>query len=74
MKKPRTITPKYGVLDRVFLGIYDEESNIVGYLLGTVQSIYTRIDGCLYTLILDRDDEEKKDVEEDALFKNVEAM
>lgn len=73
-KKPRTITPKYGVLDRVLLGLYDEDSNIVGYLLGTVQSIYTTIDGCLYTLVLDRGDEEKKDVEEDALFKSVEAV
>jgi hypothetical protein len=69
-----TITPQFGVLDRVLLGVYDDEENIVGYLLGTVQSIYTTIDGCIYTLVLDRDGEEKKDIEEAALFRSVEAV
>ena len=73
-KKKRIISPKYGVLDRVLLGLYDDDANIVGYLLGTVQSIYTTVDGCLYTLLLDRDNEEKKDVDEEALFRSVDAV
>ena len=73
-KKRVTITPQFGVLDRVLLGVYDDEENIVGYLLGTIQSIYTTVDGCIYTLILDRNGEEKKDIEEAALFRSVEAV
>ena len=73
-KKRIIITPQFGVLDRVLLGVYDDDAKIVGYLLGTVQSIYTTVDGCIYTLILDRDGEEKKDIDEAALFRSVEAV
>ena len=73
-KKTRTITPKYGVFDRVLMGIYNEEEILVAYALATVIKIEITADGCVYTITLDRDGAERTDVEEETLFKSVEAV
>ena len=73
-KKTRTITPKYGVFDRVLMGIYNEEEIVVAYALATVIKIEITADGCVYTITLDRDGAERTDVEEETLFKSVEAV
>jgi len=73
-KKPRTVTPKYGVFDRVLMGIYNEGDVVVAYALATVSKIEITADGCVYTITLDHDGSERKDVEEEILFKIVEAV
>ena len=56
------------------MGIYNHDDVIVAYELATVDSISTTSDGCLYTITIDRDGSEQKDVEEETLFKNIEAV
>jgi len=73
-KKKRTIIPKFVVSDRVLMGIYNNEDVVVAYELATVSAIQITGDGCIYTLLLDRNDAERTDVEEGRLFRSVEAV
>jgi len=52
--------------------IPNDKGVLVSYDLATVKSIHINTDGCLYTIILDTDGSERKDVEEETLFKSVE--
>ena len=52
--------------------IPNDKGVLVSYDLATVKSIHINTDGRLYTIILDTDGSERKDVEEETLFKSVE--
>ena len=57
-----------------FLGIYNEDDVVQAYALATVKAIHITSDGCSYTLTLDKGNEERDGVEEEWLFRSVEAV
>ena len=73
-KKRKTISAKFAVFDRVLMGIYNEDDVVQAYALGTVKAIHITSDGCSYTLILDKNGEERDGIEEEWLFRSVEAI
>ena len=74
-KKPRAISPAFGVNDRVLYAIYgdtdDTKDDIVAYALAIIEKIVINSEGCLYTIKLDRDWSVRDDVEESELTQNV---
>ena len=71
-KKSRTVSPKYGVNDRVLYAILKQDADeIVAYALATVVKIVIDADGCLYTIHLDRDGTNQEGVPESELCKSV---
>jgi len=73
-KKRKTISAKFAVFDRVLMGIYDKDDVVQAYALATVKAIHITSEGCSYTLTLDKGKEERDGVEEEWLFKSVEAV
>lgn len=73
-KKRKTISAKFAVFDRVLMGIYNEDDVVQAYALATVKAIHITGEGCSYTLTLDKGNEERDGVEEEWLFKSVEAV
>lgn len=73
-KKRKTISAKFAVFDRVLMGIYNADDVVQAYALATVSAIHITGEGCSYTLILDKGGEERDGVEEEWLFKSVEAV
>ena len=56
------------------MGIYNEEDVVQAYALATVKAIHITSEGCSYTLTLDKGGEERDGVEEEWLFRSVEAV
>ena len=74
-KKPRAISPAFGVNDRILYAIYGEtdetSDDIVAYALASIEKIVINSKGCLYTIRIDRDQSVRDDVEESELTQNV---
>ena len=74
-KKPRAISPAFGVNDRIMYAIYgeteDTKDDIVAYALATIEKIVINSEGCLYTIKIDRDQSLRDGVEESEITQSV---